>query len=98
MDAHKLFEQLLHAEDENEANAILERAGYGLDNEAVWRPLGDVENNFSTVGNQQTEPTGALVEKVINSIDAVLMTECFRNGLDPEGPDAPSDMAAAVER
>jgi hypothetical protein len=97
-EAQALFEQLLKAETETEADAILRRAGYGLDNEAAWRPLGDMENNFSTVGNQQTEATAALVEKIINGLDADLMAECFRAGIDPQGPGAPRTMAEAVQR
>ena len=92
------FEQLLKAESENEAEVILKRAGYGLDNESVWQPLGNMENNFSTVGNQQTEATAALVEKIINGLDAYLMAECFRAGVDPEGPQAPRTMAEAVQQ
>jgi hypothetical protein len=98
MDDFTLFTRLLHAEDESEVDAILKRADYGLDNEDVWRALGDMENNFSTVGNQQTEATAALVEKIINAIDAILMVECFRAGIDPESTDAPPTMSAAVER
>ena len=93
-----LFEQLLKVENENEADAILKRAGYGLDNESAWRPLGDMENNFSTVGNQQTDATAALVEKIINGLDADLMAECFRAGIDPEGPAAPRTMSEAVQQ
>jgi len=89
---------LLRAEDEEEVDRILNRVGYGLDNEAVWHALGDMENNFSTVGNQQTEATAALVEKIINGIDAVLMAECFRGGIDPESPQAPETMVKAVEQ
>jgi hypothetical protein len=98
MDDATLFEKLLHAEDEATVDEVLKRAGYGLDNEGAWRALGDMENNFSTVGNQQTEATAALVEKVINGIDAVLMAECFRGKINPEGPEAPATMSAAVER
>jgi hypothetical protein len=97
-DTKQLFQELLEAESEHQADTILRRAGYGLDNEAVWRPLGDMENNFSTVGNQQTEATAALVEKLINGLDADLMAECFKAGIDPEGPAAPTTMAEAVAR
>jgi len=97
MNANDLFESLLHADAEADADSILQHAGFGLENEAVWRPLGDMENNFSTVGNQQTEATAALVEKIINGIDAVLMAESFRAGIDPEGADAPKTMSQAVE-
>src|SRR5690625_1173599 len=34
-----------------------------------WRSYGDNENNFSIIGNQQSSPDAALVEKLINSID-----------------------------
>jgi hypothetical protein len=97
-DMKTLFDALLTAEDEKDVDAILRQNGLGLENESAWRPLGDMENNFSTVGNQQTEATAALVEKLINGLDAVLMAECFREKLDPEGPNAPRSMAEAVER
>jgi len=88
---------LLKAENEDEVDRLLSSHGYGLENESVWQPLGGMENNFSTVGNQQTEPTGALVEKIINAIDAMLMAESFRRDIDPEGPRAPKSMTEAVE-
>ncbi len=96
MDYFTLFDQLLHSECEDAVETALSRAGY-LDNEAAWLPLG-FENNFAAIGNQQSDPSGALVEKIINSIDAVLMGECYTRGIDPEGPDAPPTMAAAVEK
>src|ERR1700730_781374 len=98
MDESTLFNRLLRAEDESEVDRLLKQSGYSLDNEGAWRPLGDMENNFSTVGNQQTEATAALVEKIINGLDADLMAECFGAGIDPEGPDAPKTMAEAVQR
>lgn len=98
MSPFELFDALVHAEHEDEVDRILERAGFSFRNEGAWQPLGGEENNFSTVGNQQTEATAALVEKVINGIDAVLMAECFRRGVDPEGPKAPVSMSTAVEQ
>ena len=83
MSSYELFYALLHAEHESDVDLILGRSGY-LSDEGSWQPLGDIENNFATVGNQQSEPTAALVEKVINSMDAVLMLECFKKGIDPE--------------
>ncbi len=96
MDRESLFYALLRAEDERDVTEILRQAG--LLDEAHWLPLGVMENNFSIVGNQQTDPTAALVEKVINGIDAELMLEAFRHAIDPEGPDAPIGMSQAVER
>lgn len=98
MTDYELFTRLLQFEDEAEVDELLTALGYALTNDNVWKPLGDMENNFSTVGNQHAEATGAFVEKLINGIDALLMQECFKHGIDPEGPDAPRTMSEAVER
>src|SRR5258708_39868334 len=97
MDNYTLFSRLLHAEDEDEVEKVLEDAGYLDDDEANWCPI-SFENNFSAIGNQQSDPTGALVEKIINAVDAVLMAECYARGIDPESAEAPQTMSAAVEQ
>ncbi|MEC2158012.1 hypothetical protein [Virgibacillus halodenitrificans] len=61
-----------------------------------WREYGDNENNFSIIGNQQNSPDAALVEKLINSVDAVLMKECYINGIDPKSDLAPKDIKTAL--
>lgn len=98
MNDRELFDRLILAEDESEVERILEAEGYGLENEDAWQTLGGIETNFSQVGNQQAEATGALVEKIINGIDAVLMEACHREGIEPQGPDAPQSMNEAVQR
>lgn len=89
--------RLLRAETEDEVVSIL-RSGRLWDDRSVWRPYGDIPNNRGVVGNQQSSPVAALVEKLVNSIDAVLVAECRRQGIDPTGADAPGTMQAAVER
>ena len=91
-----LFEALLKAESEEAVIGALQSAGYWED-EDCWAVLGDEENNFSTASNQQTDPTTALVEKVINAVDAMLMSGAYEAGVDPQGPSAPRTMAEAVE-
>ena len=54
-----------------------------------WHDLGGMDNNFGIVSNQQQDATGALVEKIINSLDANLMAACFEAGINPEGAGAP---------
>lgn len=95
MEWSKVFHALLHAESEAQVLQVLTR--YKLHDPSLWRPLGGEDNNFAIVGNQHTDPTGALVEKVINAIDANLMAECFISGIDPEGDEAPATMTNAVE-
>ena len=94
----ELFFQLLYADDEDDVIQILDENGYPMSNKDVWTPLGNNYGNFSTVGNQQENASAALIEKLINSIDAVLISECYQAGIDPESIDAPNSMQDAVEQ
>jgi len=92
----KLCEDLLKADTENQVIAILTDHQLWNDN-SNWRTFDDNENNYSTIGAQQADPVAALVEKLINSIDAVLLRECRLRGVDPESNQAPSTMEKAIE-
>ena len=98
MDDQALFNALVQAEDEKSVVNTLKRAGYSFNNDDIWVPLGSNAGNFSVVGNQQENPAAAFIEKVVNSIDAVLMAECRRAGIDPESSAAPRSMKDAVEQ
>ena len=77
---------LLWADTEEKAVSV-SSANYGYwDNPSVWRPFGNREDNFSTIGNQSSSADGALVEKLVNSVDAVLMGECWSAGVPPSSP------------
>lgn len=75
--------------------ANLKAAGF-WDDAKCWRYYGDREDNFSIVGNQQSRPEAALVEKIVNSVDAVLMNECWLHGMSPESDKAPKSVYEAV--
>lgn len=94
MDIKRLCLNLVRSNSERKVISILEEAGL-WDDLDHWRDYGDTENNFATIGNQQSEPEAALVEKLVNSVDAVLMRECLEGGVDPEGLDAPQSIAEA---
>ena len=97
MNNQKLLEKLLYAEHEDHVIEELNAVGYSLDNDNIWFPLGQNAGNFSVVGNQQDNAAAAFVEKVVNSIDAVLMSECYRRDIDPESAAAPTSIQEAVE-
>src|ERR1700723_2141724 len=86
---------LLHAETEDEAIAVLKEAGF-WDKPELWRHYGDLENNWGTGGNQQSLAEAALAEKIVNSVDARLINECWMRGMDPKSKDAPQSITAAV--
>jgi hypothetical protein len=88
---------LLHAETEDEVIGLLKNTGF-WDNSAVWRHYGDLENNWGQGGNQQSLAEAALVEKIVNSVDARLINECLERGIDPKSEDAPKTIRQAVAR
>lgn len=95
--ARELFEQLLRADRTEEVTGILKEAGY-LDRPGVWRLLGGRPDNYSTAGAQAAIPEAALVEKITNAIDAVLMRKCLEECIAPTGPEAPQSVRQAVSR
>jgi len=49
------------------------------------------------IENQQASPVPALVEKITNSIDAILMRRCYEEGIDPKGTAAPRSVDDAIK-
>jgi len=86
---------LLRADTEGEVIQILRNKGF-WDYPELWRYYGDKEDNFSIIGNQQSRPEAALVEKVVNSVDAVLMNECWLRSMSPEDSSAPKSIHEAL--
>jgi len=97
IDAKQLFFRLLHADSQDEVVRILEDVGLWRE-QSVWRLYGDKEGNFAQAGNQQSQAEAALVEKLVNSVDARLMLQCQILRIDPEGEAAPPTVRAAVAK
>ena len=93
----QLCEALLRADTEEAVITHLRDAGY-WDRSEFWRHYGDVENNWGQSGNQQSLAEAALAEKIVNSVDARLIDRCWESGIDPNGPDAPPSVRAAISR
>ena len=74
---------------------LLKEAGY-WDDPNVWRLFGDKEDNYTTFGNQSRTAEGALAEKLVNSVDAVLMGKCWASGIRPDSSQAPKSIRDAV--
>jgi hypothetical protein len=81
----KNFEQLLNANTAREITDILEILTE--DFEIKWLPVGGRGNNQSTI-NMGTDPAAGLVERITNSIDAVLDLEWHEQGC-PTDIDSP---------
>lgn len=94
---------LIEADTEEEVIRLLKKAGYWESSEA-WRWLGDEEFNYSSVGNQQSRAEQAIIEKLINSIDAKLIAAARIDGClpktehTPQAPDTPQTIIEARSR
>jgi hypothetical protein len=97
MTHEELFWTLYRAGCEKDVDAVL-AAHTGIFAAENWRPYGGNDNNFGVVENQQASPIPALVEKVINAVDAILMRRCLEEGIDPRSQEAPQSIEEAVQR
>jgi hypothetical protein len=96
----ELFIDLLKAEREEDVTDALTVYGLEKFTDTNWIPYGGAqfENNYGLIGTQQADSLGALVEKIVNSIDAVLMRECLARNLDPRSNLVPRTMNEAAEQ
>jgi hypothetical protein len=92
----KLCLSLVRSDSERDVVDILKRTGL-WESEKNWDDYGDNENNFAVIGNQQSAPESAIVEKIINSVDALLMRECLRKEISPTSSDAPRSIIDALQ-
>lgn len=95
-DFKKIALELATAESESAVEKII-LSNDLLSNPDNWAPYNNEEKNWDRVGNQTAGPSAALTEKIVNSIDAVLMKECLKRNIKPESDQAPKSMREAVK-
>lgn len=93
----EIFRNLFFAPNETAVNSVFDKFSHIFNSNENWFPLGGSENNYGVVKNQQASPIGALVEKLTNSIDAILMRKCYEAKIDPKSLKAPKSISKAVE-
>ncbi len=95
--AEILFRELFEAPTEDAVTGVLQKYPE-LSLEMNWHPYGDDESFYGVIENQQSSPIPALVEKITNSIDAILMRKCYEAGIDPKSDKAPRSMEEAISK
>ena len=93
----ELFFALFSAETEQDLDTVFSRFKF-LNKDENWKPLGQNYSNYGVVKNQQAAPIAALIEKITNSIDAILTRNCLEELIDPKSDDAPQSMEEAITR
>ena len=97
MDNKNLFKKLFFSKDEDDIEQLITIETEIFDDKN-WKPLGNNYSNYGVVKNQQSNPIAALIEKLTNSIDALLMRKCFEAGIDPKSSQAPQSMEDAITK
>src|SRR5437868_13744649 len=96
LDLQVLFFKLYNAKTEEEVDEVINRHEDIFKGEN-WIPIGNNESNYGIIENQQSNPIAALVEKVTNSIDAILTRKCLEAKINPESDIAPKSMEEAIK-
>ncbi len=94
MNMRQLFNKLYFAQTEDNVDKVV-NAYPDIFKQENWHALGGNENNFGVIENQQSAPIASLIEKITNSIDAVLMKKCLEAGINPKSDSAPKSMEEA---
>lgn len=97
MTNEQLFWELFNSPTENDVEKVLKKYNL-LQSPTNWRPYGGNNNYFGVVDNQQSSPIPALIEKITNGIDAILMRLCQERGIDPRSESAPRSIEEAIQR
>ena len=97
----QLFWEVFNCNGEDKLHQLVTKNQY-LNNPSNWYPYGgktrDDRSNFGTFENQQAHSGAALVEKITNSIDALLLKRCKQEGIDPKSREAPKSIEEATEQ
>lgn len=96
--AEALFQDLFSARTEEDVDTVIESYPHIFGNDDNWYPLGGNKSNFGVIKNQQSSPIAALIEKITNSIDAMLMRKCYEAGMDPKSLAAPRSIEEGINR
>ncbi len=98
----QLFWQVFQANGWKEIDEIVKN-NHLFKNSSNWYPYGGKDkndtSNHATFSNQQSDPIAALVEKLTNAIDSLLLKECKLKDINPKDTNkAPKTMSEAVEK
>jgi len=94
----KLALTLVNLETEEEVEQVLRKYDFWQDDDENWQVIDEGRQNFSTIGNQQDSADIALTEKIVNAVDAVMINECLKQGIDPTSDRAPKSIAEAQKK
>jgi len=92
----EILQKLIKATTQEEVTDLIQ--SHPFFKNCKWVPYGNQENNAGTIKAQSPDPVGALVEKITNGIDALLIRMCWDNKIDPTSSSAPQSQNDAIRK
>ena len=96
-----IFLKLLSISSSDEIASLIEGDNFFKPENCDWKPYGGRENNAGQVEGQMKSSSNALVEKLTNSIDALLMRRCYEvegTAPDSKDPKLPKSLSEAISK
>lgn len=96
-----MFLKLLSVSSSDEIASLIESDNFFKPENCNWKPYGGRDNNAGQVEGQMKSSSNALVEKLTNSIDALLMRRCYEvEGAAPDSkdPKLPKSLSEAISK
>lgn len=97
----EIFLKLLSITSSDEIAFLIDNDDFFKLENCDWKPYGGRENNAGQIEGQMKSSSNALVEKLINSIDALLMRRCYEvEGAAPDSkdPKLPKSLSEAINK
>ncbi len=92
MDLRRVFLDLYQATTERQLEAALRKHKDVIRKQGKWQPIEDDQQMAAVIANRQVSPIGAIVEKLTNSMDALLLRRCAKSKITVEGDGVSSVM------
>ncbi|MCK9588631.1 MAG: hypothetical protein M0Q93_04605 [Terrimicrobiaceae bacterium] len=93
--------KLLSATSSEDVSGLIKNDEFFNSANCLWKPYGGQETNAKNVEGQMRSSSNALVEKITNSTDALLMRKCYEvEGVKPESgnPGLPKTLSEAITK
>lgn len=101
IDNKEIFLKLLSISSSDEVASLIESDIFFKLENCSWKPYGGRDNNSGQVEGQMKSSSNALVEKLTNSIDALLMRRCYEvegSAPDSKDPKLPKSLSEAINK
>lgn len=97
----EIFSKLLSIASSDEIASLIDGNDFFKPENCDWKPYGGRDNNAGQVEGQMKSSSNALVEKLTNSIDSLLMRRCYEiegEAPDSKNPKLPKSLSEAISK